>query len=163
MGKREKRSKGSIFVIGAVLLAVLGLIAAFPAGAQTATITVSLDHEGTQKADFTVHSDITITLTGNFTISTESALAVRVYFGILTPDGWETSISPEYETVTLGTRTVSFEGKVKPGSDAAQGEYTVYVWASVENPNPDPGDIMYPSSSVFSVPRSSRSSRTGLN
>ncbi|MEE9150748.1 MAG: winged helix-turn-helix transcriptional regulator, partial [Thermoplasmata archaeon] len=116
---------------------------AFPVSAQGEVI-VQVDQEF-QIADLTVDEAITIHLTGNFIIND---YAGRAYFGIYAPEGWETSISPEEWRVTPG-ETISFEGEVKPSADASQEEHDIYVWASIDNNNPSPGDIISSTPSVF--------------
>jgi predicted transcriptional regulator len=132
--KREKPSKGSIFVIVFLLVVVL-LALAFPAAAQDTDIFITID-QGPQVADFTVNDDITISLTGEYSISTDSLQPVTVYFGIHAPEGWVTSILPESLTVTFGNdASGEFEGEITPNSGSEQKAYDVFVWASAEGRN----------------------------
>lgn len=141
---RGKSNKGSIFIITAIFgMVVLTLGLSNPVTAQ-GEVSVEVDQESLI-ADLTVDQEFTITLTGNFTIIDYAGV---VYFGIYAPEGWETSISLEEALVTPG-EIIAFEGKVTPSYDSAQEEHDVYVWASMDNKNPSPPDIMSSTSSVF--------------
>jgi predicted transcriptional regulator len=142
--KRGKFGTSSKFVIATILGMVALILVLSNSVAAQGEVSVEVDQESLI-ADLTVDSEITITLTGNFTINDYAGV---VYFGIYAPEGWEVSISPEEAIVTPG-EIIPFEGQVAPSSDSAQDEHDVYVWASMENKNPSPPDIMSSTSSVF--------------
>jgi DNA-binding MarR family transcriptional regulator len=141
------RKKSNIILIAMVLLGFLISISVFPTSAQEPNIIVSID-QVYQTADFTVDGSPTIRVSGTFTVDDYTG---NVYFGIYAPEGWATSISPEQEWVPFSTEPteIDFEGEVIPPDNAQQDEHSIYVWASIDNNQPDPGDIVSSTSSVF--------------
>jgi DNA-binding MarR family transcriptional regulator len=145
--KHRKPTNGTKYVfLASILISVFILILANPVSAQGEVI-IQIDQPN-QYADFTVDSSITIQITGNFT--TKNYPGGIVYFGIYSPDGWITSISPEESFMGLGD-TVSFEGEITPPLDSTEEEHDIYVWASIDKNTPSVGDIMSSSSDVFSI------------
>jgi DNA-binding MarR family transcriptional regulator len=140
-----------VSMISILLFAFVILFSANSVFAQSTEIYISVDSIDTEplKADFTLGEIPTIDITGNISVSTDSA-AVTVYFGIYAPDGWTTSITPEEVTVTFPDDEFTFEGTITPSSQSSQEDYTVYVWASVEEKNPSDHDIISSTANVFS-------------
>ncbi len=148
MAKNRKRRKMSIIMLSTLVLMVfLFIIFIWPISAQEPNIIVTVD-QVYQTADFTVDETIKIQITGSFTIDDYTG---NVYFGIYAPEGWATSISPTQEWVPFSTEPIryDFTSEVSPPKNAPQEEHDIYVWASIDNNHPDPGDIMSTTPSVF--------------
>jgi predicted transcriptional regulator len=144
--KFNKPTSGTKYVLLlSILISVFILSLAYPVSAQ-GEIIIQIE-DPNYYADFTVESSITIQILGTFTTKDYFG---PVYFGIYSPDGWTTSITPEESIMGIG-ETISFEGEITPPKDAPQEEHDVYVWASIDKNNPSVGDIMSSSSDVFSI------------
>jgi DNA-binding transcriptional ArsR family regulator len=149
MPKRDKKQNrhniGSkqVFLVYVLLLSFLVFLP-YPVFAQ-GEITIQIEQINPY-ADFTVDDSITISISGTFTSESYAGI---VYFGIYSPDGWVSSISPE-EALMAPDETISFEGEITPEIDAAEEEHDIYVWASIEKQNPSERDIISSTSDVFS-------------
>jgi predicted transcriptional regulator len=139
-----EKARFAVFILMGMMFLLLAF--SFPVAAQDEAIDVFID-ENSYKADFTADDTIKITVTGSFEFNEPAAVA---YFGIYAPEDWETSISPEEAQAVTRGAIISFEGEITPSPDASQKEHEIYVWASVDNPNPDPLDIISSTSPVFS-------------